>query len=248
MFRSPSGFKGSIQALAAVVCHRHHAGRFLRTGAVAPPAAARPTPIATPASPARSRRPTPIAGRSAAAADTSASAPASTSRATARSPSGWTPPTTSTRSSASPASCAATTATPRSATSLRLLPTRRSPNTPSWPAPPTASPHAPAYAISAFALGGVAIGKFDGDTNGFPATQLGLWPSTNARPAFSLGANFDVNLYPNLAFRIAPNYIGTTFGGTLQNNARLRHGPRLPLRPPEIGSASNSASHFRLSV
>jgi hypothetical protein len=74
------------------------------------------------------------------------------------------------------------------------------------------------YAVSAFALGGAAIGKFDGDSKGIPATTLGFWPSTSARPAFSLGANVDLNLYPNLAFRISPNYTGTTFGGTLQNN------------------------------
>ena len=74
------------------------------------------------------------------------------------------------------------------------------------------------YAVSGFALGGVAIGKFDGASKGIPATQLGFWPSTNARPAFSLGANLDLNLYPNFAFRIAPSYLGTTFGGSLQNN------------------------------
>ena len=74
------------------------------------------------------------------------------------------------------------------------------------------------YAVSGFALGGAAIGKFDSDTKGVSAPTLGMWPSTNARPAFSLGANADINFYPNLAFRIAPNYTGTTFGGTLQNN------------------------------
>jgi hypothetical protein len=67
-------------------------------------------------------------------------------------------------------------------------------------------------------LGGTAIGKFDGDTKGIPATNLGLWPSTNARPAFSIGANLDLNVYPNLAFRISPSYLGTTFGSSLQNN------------------------------
>jgi hypothetical protein len=80
------------------------------------------------------------------------------------------------------------------------------------------------YAISAFALGGVAIGKFDGDTKGVPGPDLGLWPSSTARPAFSLGANLDINLFPNLAFRIAPSYLGTTFGSTLQNNAGFEMG------------------------
>jgi hypothetical protein len=80
------------------------------------------------------------------------------------------------------------------------------------------------YAVSAFALGGAAIGKFEGDTKGVPGPDLGLWPSSTARPAFSLGANLDINLFPNLAFRIAPSYLGTTFGSTLQNNAGFEMG------------------------
>ncbi|MDP9039304.1 MAG: hypothetical protein M3O02_08530 [Acidobacteriota bacterium] len=74
------------------------------------------------------------------------------------------------------------------------------------------------YAVSGFALGGAAIGKFDADTKAIPAPSLGLWPSTAAHAAFSVGANLDLNVYPNIAFRIAPNYTGTTFGGSLQNN------------------------------
>jgi hypothetical protein len=80
------------------------------------------------------------------------------------------------------------------------------------------------YAVSAFALGGTAIGKFDGASHGISAAQLGFWPSTNARPAFSVGGNLDLNLYPNFAFRIAPSYLGTTFGGTLQNNMGFEMG------------------------
>ena len=79
-------------------------------------------------------------------------------------------------------------------------------------------------AVGLFALGGTAIGKFDGDNKGIPATDLGMWPSTNARPAFSVGANVDLNFFPNLAFRIAPNYMGTTFGGTLENNLGVNLG------------------------
>jgi len=78
--------------------------------------------------------------------------------------------------------------------------------------------------LSAFVLGGTAIGKFDGDSKGISATNLGLWPSTSARPAFSIGGNLDLNLYPNLSFRITPSYLGTTFGGTLQNNAGFEMG------------------------
>jgi hypothetical protein len=80
------------------------------------------------------------------------------------------------------------------------------------------------YAVSAFALGGVAIGKFDSGAHTLTSQELGFWPSTNARPAFSVGGNLDLNLYPNLAFRIAPSYLGTTYGGTLQNNMGFEMG------------------------
>jgi hypothetical protein len=79
-------------------------------------------------------------------------------------------------------------------------------------------------ALSGFVLGGTAIGKFDGDSKGISAANLGLWPSTSARPAFSIGGSLDLNLYPNLAFRITPSYTATTFGGSLQNNAGFEMG------------------------
>jgi len=80
------------------------------------------------------------------------------------------------------------------------------------------------YSVSAFAEGGTAIGKFDGDSKGIPAATLGFWPSATAKPAFSVGANVDFNFYPNLAFRIAPNYMGTTFGDSLQHNVGVNLG------------------------
>ncbi|MGD0798875.1 MAG: hypothetical protein ABR910_14250 [Acidobacteriaceae bacterium] len=79
-------------------------------------------------------------------------------------------------------------------------------------------------ALSVFALGGTAIGKFDGDSKGIPAVDLGFWPSTNARPAFSIGGNLDLNVFPNVAFRIAPSYLGTTFGGSWQSNVGFEMG------------------------
>jgi hypothetical protein len=79
-------------------------------------------------------------------------------------------------------------------------------------------------AVSAFVLGGTAIGKFDGDSKGISAQTLGFWPSTNARPAFSIGCSLDLNLYPNLAFRMTPSYTATTFGGTVENNAGFEMG------------------------
>jgi hypothetical protein len=84
------------------------------------------------------------------------------------------------------------------------------------------------FAVSATAEGGVALGKFDGGAKGLTSAELGVWQSLT-KPAFSLGANFDYNFYPNLAFRVSPTYVGTFFRrdptdtvhgppGTIQNN------------------------------
>lgn len=78
-------------------------------------------------------------------------------------------------------------------------------------------------AVSAFAVGGVGLGKFDSGSKGIPSSLLGTWES-GYRPAFSVGLNLDYNFYPNLAARITPTYVGTTFGGSLQNNAGFNIG------------------------
>jgi hypothetical protein len=73
-------------------------------------------------------------------------------------------------------------------------------------------------AVSVFAEGGTALGKFSGGSKGIPDVDIGLWPSSDARAAFSGGVNFDYNFFPNLSARISPTYLGTNFGGTIQNN------------------------------
>jgi hypothetical protein len=83
-------------------------------------------------------------------------------------------------------------------------------------------------AVALTAEGGMALGKFDDGSKGLPSSALGLWQSTT-RPAFSLGANLDYNLYPNLAVRLTPTYLGTFYHldpldpspephGSIQNN------------------------------
>jgi len=83
-------------------------------------------------------------------------------------------------------------------------------------------------ALSVTGEGGAALGKFDSGAKGFPSSELGLWQSTT-KPAISLGANFDYNFYPNLAFRITPTYLATFYrldpadttngpAGNVQNN------------------------------
>jgi hypothetical protein len=83
-------------------------------------------------------------------------------------------------------------------------------------------------AISIFGVGGAAIGKFDTGAKGLTSADIHVWES-NTRPVFSLGANFDYNLYPNFAIRVTPTYLGTFFRlspndtstgsrGSIQNN------------------------------
>jgi hypothetical protein len=79
------------------------------------------------------------------------------------------------------------------------------------------------YAVTVFGTGGAAIGKFDSGSKGIPAANLGLWDS-QTRAVFSAGVNLDYNLYPNLAFRVTPAYLGSTFGGKLQNNIGVNAG------------------------
>jgi hypothetical protein len=90
------------------------------------------------------------------------------------------------------------------------------------------------FAVAVTGEGGVALGKFDGDAKGLTSADIGVWES-NTKPAFSLGANFDYNFYPNLAFRVSPTYVGTFFrrdptdvihgpDGTIQNNFGVNAG------------------------
>jgi hypothetical protein len=78
-------------------------------------------------------------------------------------------------------------------------------------------------AVSVQALGGAGWGIFSGGSKGHPSTQLGLWPD-GIQPAFSVGISADYNFYPNLAFRLTPTYVGTTFGNGVQNNLGLNAG------------------------
>ena len=78
-------------------------------------------------------------------------------------------------------------------------------------------------AVSGHVMAGYSLGNFDGGSKSIPAPLLGLWPTSN-RPVFSVGVNYDYNFYPNLAFRVTPTYVGTTFGSTLQNNLGINAG------------------------
>jgi hypothetical protein len=77
------------------------------------------------------------------------------------------------------------------------------------------------FAVSAQALAGTGWGIFSGGSKGIPATELGLWES-GLRPAYSVGVSADYNIYPNLAVRFTPTWVGTNFvgpnGSKIQDN------------------------------
>lgn len=79
------------------------------------------------------------------------------------------------------------------------------------------------FSVSGFLEGGLGLGKFAGDSKGLSAAEIGVWTGDYAA-AFSAGVNLDYNLYQNLAVRLTPNYLGTTYGGTLQNSKGLNAG------------------------
>jgi hypothetical protein len=69
------------------------------------------------------------------------------------------------------------------------------------------------YAVSVQALAGEGWGIFSGGAKGLTGNEVGLW-NDGFRPAFSLGVSADYNIYPNLAIRFTPTWVGTTFAGT----------------------------------
>lgn len=81
----------------------------------------------------------------------------------------------------------------------------------------------PKYSIAGRALGGVAIGNFSGDTNGFGTQILGLYPDGNTY-AVSGSIIGEANLTPNFSLRLAGDYFGTGFGATMQNSFGFNYG------------------------
>lgn len=72
------------------------------------------------------------------------------------------------------------------------------------------------YAVTGFIGGGYGIGKFDTGSKGVSSANLGLWTS-ESRPVVTASVHLDYNLFPNLALRVSPTYLGTLFRGTDPN-------------------------------
>ncbi len=80
------------------------------------------------------------------------------------------------------------------------------------------------YSVALAGTGGVTLSKFGGDAKGLRSQDLGMWQDSNANPTFTVGVNFDYNVYNNVAVRVQPTYVGTTFGSTLENNLGVNAG------------------------
>lgn len=81
----------------------------------------------------------------------------------------------------------------------------------------------PKYSLAARGMGGAVIGNFSGDTNGFTPTSLGLYPDST-RYALDGAIIGEVNVSPTLSLRLAGDYYGTGFGGTIQNSFGFTYG------------------------
>ena len=75
----------------------------------------------------------------------------------------------------------------------------------------------PKYSIAGRVMGGWSYGNFSGDTNGISPTLLGLYPDGSTF-GLSISIVGEYNLTPSVAFRIAPEYLATGFGSTVQNS------------------------------
>jgi hypothetical protein len=81
----------------------------------------------------------------------------------------------------------------------------------------------PKYSVSARALGGLALGNFSSDANGFSPEALGLYKDQNTY-AISGGVVGEYNVSPNMAIRLSGDYYGTGFGSEMQNSVGFTYG------------------------
>jgi hypothetical protein len=75
----------------------------------------------------------------------------------------------------------------------------------------------PRYSISGRVMGAFLMGDFSGDANGVPISITHLYPDGDT---YGVDASliFEYNLGPGLGLRVAPNYFGSGFGSSFQNN------------------------------
>jgi hypothetical protein len=75
----------------------------------------------------------------------------------------------------------------------------------------------PKFSVSGRVLGGFAYGNFSGDLGRATPAEIGLYPD-GVGAAVSVSAPIEYNFSPAVGFRLAPEYLLTSFGSTIQNN------------------------------
>jgi hypothetical protein len=75
----------------------------------------------------------------------------------------------------------------------------------------------PKFSVSGRVLAGAAYGNFSGDIATNTPESLGLYPD-GASVAVSVSVPVEYNFSPAIGFRVAPEYLMTNFGSTIQNN------------------------------
>jgi hypothetical protein len=75
----------------------------------------------------------------------------------------------------------------------------------------------PKYSVSGRVLAGGAFGRFSGDLGAFKPSEVGLYPN-GASAAVSASVPVEYNFSTNIGLRIAPEYVLTNFGSTIQNS------------------------------
>jgi len=75
----------------------------------------------------------------------------------------------------------------------------------------------PKFSVSGRVLAGGAWGNFSGDLGRATPAELGLYPDS-AAVAVSASIPVEYNFSPAIGFRVAPEYLLTNFGSTIQNN------------------------------
>ena len=84
----------------------------------------------------------------------------------------------------------------------------------------------PRYSVSGRVLAGFGYGNFSGDTGRFKVSgpeSLGLYPDGGS-PAVSVSVPLEYNISPAIGFRLAPEYLMTRFGSTIENNRGFTSG------------------------
>jgi len=75
----------------------------------------------------------------------------------------------------------------------------------------------PRYSVSGRVMAGGAYGKFSGDLGSFTTADVGLYPDGSS-VAFSASVPLEYNLSSEIGLRVAPEYLLTNFGSTIQHN------------------------------